>query len=101
MTEALNQRVLSGVVAVIQRVLCLSDASISAATRLVEDLGLDSLNLVDVGMELEARFQIELPDDLGERCRSVAQIAGHLSQRYFQDEPEAELECEPDFALAA
>lgn len=53
------------------------------------------------GWNLEARFQIELPDNLGERCQSVAQIAGHLSQRYFQDALEAELECEPDFALAA
>jgi hypothetical protein len=53
-------------------------------------------------MELEARFQVELPDDFGGRCRSVAQIAGYLSQRYFQDAPEAELEFEPaDFALAA
>ena len=53
-------------------------------------------------MGLEARFQVELRDDFGERWQSVAQIAGYLSQRYFQDAPEAELEFEPaDFALAA
>ncbi|MBN9562268.1 MAG: hypothetical protein J0H14_16315 [Alphaproteobacteria bacterium] len=101
MTEALNQRILSEVIEVIRHALCLSDDSISAASRLVEDLGLDSLDLVDVGVELEARFQTELPDDFGGRCRSVAQIAEYLSQRYFQDAPEADLESEPDFALAA
>jgi acyl carrier protein len=102
MTEALNQRILSDVIAAIRHALCLPDTPISAATRFAEDLGLDSLDLVEVAMELEARFQVELPDDFGERCRSVAQIAGYLSQRYFQDAPEAELEFEPaDFALAA
>ena len=133
MTEALNQRILSDVIAAIRHALCLPDTPISAASRFTEDLGLDSLDLVEltieleetfeielpsdahgryrwldsldlveVGMELEARFQVELPDDFGQRCRSVAQIAGYLSQRYFQDAPEAELECEPaDFALAA
>jgi len=101
MTEALSQRILFDVIAGIRHALCLPDVPISATARFVEDLGLHSLDLVDVGMELEARFQIELPDDLGGRCQSVAQIAGHLSQRYFQDAPEAEFECEPDFALAA
>jgi acyl carrier protein len=101
MTEALNQRILLDVIAAIRHALCLPDASISAATRLGEDLELDSLDLVDVGMELEARFQTELPGDFGERRQSVAQIAEYLSQRYFQDAPEADLESEPDFALAA
>jgi acyl carrier protein len=102
MTEALHQRVLSDVIAALRHALCLPDTPISAATRFTEDLGLDSLDLVEVAMELEARFQVELPDDFGQRCRSVAQIAGYLSQRYFQDAPDAELECEPaDFALAA
>jgi len=79
-----------------------SRAPISAATRFTEDLGLDSLDRVEVAMGLEARFQVELRDDFGERWQSVAQIAGYLSQRYFQDAPEAELEFEPaDFALAA
>jgi acyl carrier protein len=100
MTEALNQRILSDVIAGIRHALCLPDTPISAATRFTEDVGLDSLGLI--AMELEARFQVVLPDDFGERCQSVAQIAGYLSQRYFQDAPEAELEFEPaDFALAA
>jgi len=101
MTEALNQRVLSDVMTAIRHVLCFPDVPILAATHFVEDLELDSLDLVEVAMELEARFQVELPDDFGGRCRSVAQIAGYLSQRYFQDVPEADLESEPDFALAA
>ena len=102
MTEALHQRILSDVITAIRHILCLPDTPISAATRFTEDLGLDSLDVVEVAMELEARFQVELPDDFGQRCRSVAQIAGYLSQRYFQDAPDAELECEPaNFALAA
>jgi acyl carrier protein len=107
MTEALNHRILSDVIAAIRHALCLSDVSISAATRLVEDLGLDSLDLVDVWMELEAKFHTELPDDFGGRCQSVSQIALYLSQCYFQDapeaapEPETDFESEADFALAA
>jgi acyl carrier protein len=101
MTDSLNQRIFSDVIAVIRHILCLPDTPISAATRFAEDLGLDSFDLVEIGLEIEARFQIELPDNLSQRCQSVAQIAGYMSQRYFQEVPDAELECEPSFALAA
>lgn len=97
MTEALNRQILSDVIAVLRHALRLPDTPISAMTRFVEDLGLHSLELVQVAEELEGRFQIELLDDACERCQSVGQVAGYLSRRYFQDAPEAE----PDFALAA
>ncbi len=39
------------------------DDSISPETRFVDDLGCDSLDLVEIGLDLEQELGIELPDD--------------------------------------
>lgn len=39
------------------------DDRISPETRFVDDLGCDSLDLVEIGLDLEQELGIELPDD--------------------------------------
>jgi acyl carrier protein len=41
---------------------------------LVGDLGYDSLDLVELAMELEEHFQISVPDSLSEQGRTVRQV---------------------------
>ena len=43
--------------------------------RLVDDLGLDSLTLTTLAVELEDRFQIILSDEQTARIRTVAELA--------------------------
>ena len=49
--------------------------SITADTDLVDDLGADSLDLVDMLMSLEDEFNIgEVPDEMVEKIRTVGQL---------------------------
>ena len=48
--------------------------SVSDAIRLGEDIGLDSLGLVELQSALEQRFAVEIPDDAWQRVRSVGDL---------------------------
>ncbi len=44
----------------------------------VEDLGADSLDVVELAMALEEKFGIEIPDEDMERMRTPRQIAEYI-----------------------
>lgn len=54
---------------------------ISLATELVDDLGADSLDLVDLVMTLEDEFDMEISDDDIESVRTVGDIVKYLEDR--------------------
>jgi acyl carrier protein len=47
---------------------------------LVEDLGCDSLDIVEISMELEEHFEISIPDDFGERISTIEDVADGVLQ---------------------
>jgi acyl carrier protein len=91
MAEALNQSVLAAVVSAVRRAVCLPDVQITQETRFSEDLSLDSLDLVELTIELEETFETELPGDAHARFRSVADVTAYFSRRYLSDSPSREL----------
>ncbi len=91
MAEALNQSVLAAVVSAIRHAVCLPDVQITPQTRFSEDLSLDSLDLVELTIELEETFETELPANALNRFRSVADVAAYFSRRYLSDAPRPEL----------
>ena len=44
----------------------------------IDDLGADSLDLVELGMAFEEEFNIEIPDDVQENIRSVGDAVSHI-----------------------
>ncbi len=46
---------------------------ITAATSFVNDLGADSLDTVELVMEFEEEFDINIPDDAAEKIQTVGQ----------------------------
>ncbi|MBQ1202992.1 MAG: acyl carrier protein [Clostridia bacterium] len=55
--------------------------SITAETNIVDDLGADSLDLVDMLMSLEDEFSIgEIPDEMIEKIRTVGQLASYIEE---------------------
>ena len=48
--------------------------NISDASRLSEDIGIDSLGLVELQSTLEQRFAVEIPDDAWQRVRTVGDV---------------------------
>ena len=48
------------------------------STSFIDDLGADSLDLVELVMAFEEEFNIEIPDDVQESIRSVGDAVSHI-----------------------
>jgi acyl carrier protein len=55
--------------------------AIQPSDRLVDDLGLDSLTLTTLAVELEDRFQVILTDEEATRLSTVAELARCVAAR--------------------
>ncbi|HLP76723.1 MAG TPA: acyl carrier protein [Candidatus Paceibacterota bacterium] len=47
--------------------------------RLVDDLGADSLTIVEITMRIEDAFNLSIPDEQWEKVRSVGDLLGTLA----------------------
>ena len=54
---------------------------IKLTTDMVDDLGADSLDIVDLVMTLEDEFDIEIPDEDVEGVRTVGDLAKYLEDK--------------------
>lgn len=52
--------------------------SITMDSLLVEDLGADSLDSIDIVMSVEDEFKLEVPDEVIETMNSVADIVNYI-----------------------
>lgn len=48
---------------------------------LIDDLGADSLDTVELVMALEEEFETEIPDEEAEKIRTVGQITDYIKAR--------------------
>ena len=56
-------------------------AKINVQTRFVDDLNLDSLDMVELMMKMEDEFGIEIPDDDAEGLKSVGDVVSYLEKK--------------------
>jgi acyl carrier protein len=61
--------------------LKVSDDEISETASFVDDLGADSLDVVDLVMGLEEEFDIEIPDEDAEKIQTVEQAVAYIDQK--------------------
>ena len=47
----------------------------------IEDLGADSLDIVELVMEFEKEFNIDIPDEDAEKLRTVGDAIGYLNSK--------------------
>ncbi|SFM78839.1 acyl carrier protein [Marinobacter zhejiangensis] len=67
------------VFALIAEQLAVPEADISEGSRLVDDLGADSLDLVELTMALEEAFGLELSDDQADQLVTVGDVLSFLA----------------------
>ena len=53
---------------------------IKAESNFVNDLGADSLDTVELVMELEEEFDISIPDDAAEKIQTVGEAVKHIEE---------------------
>lgn len=54
--------------------------TITAETIITDDLGADSLDVVDMLMSLEDEFDIEIPDEEIEKIRTVGEVVTYIEE---------------------
>jgi acyl carrier protein len=55
--------------------------NISADTDIQDDLGADSLDVVDLLMSIEDEFEIEIPDEDVETVKTVGQLVAYIESK--------------------
>jgi acyl carrier protein len=68
------------VVDIIANQLGVDKEMVTAEANVVDDLGADSLDVVELVMALEEAFDLEIPDEKAEKIRTVKDILEYLVQ---------------------
>ena len=68
------------VVDIVSEQLGVDKDKISRETSFVNDLGADSLDTVELVMELEEEFDITIPDDAAEKIQTVGQAIDYIDE---------------------
>lgn len=69
------------VIAIIVKELGVEAADITADKDFIEDLGLDSLDVMTLAMGMEEEFDIEIPDEDVEGIKKVQDVFDYLHKR--------------------
>jgi len=75
----------SKVVEIIAHQLSLRDTDIKGDARFVDDLGADSLDIVELIMEMEEEFEVEIPDEDVEKMLTVKDVTDYVAQLVSAD----------------
>lgn len=64
--------------------LDVSEDEVTPTASFVEDLGADSLDVVELIMAFEEEFQIEIPDEDAEKIATVADAVNYIDEKSKQ-----------------
>ena len=66
---------------IIEKELGVEREKLTPDASFIEDLGADSLDIVELVMEFEKEFNIDIPDEEAEKLRTVGDAIGYLNQK--------------------
>lgn len=75
-----EEQIKSDVFAIVASQLGKEAQDIKEESRFVEDLGADSLDNVEIIMEMEKKFQITIPDDKAQTITTVGEAIKHINE---------------------
>lgn len=73
--------VLDDIKEVIVEQLSVNADEVKPEAKFVEDLGADSLDVVELIMALEEKFDIEIPDDEAEKISTVQDVVSYIESK--------------------
>lgn len=69
----------SKVTAIIVKQLGVNEGDIAEEKSFVDDLGADSLDIVELVMAMEEEFEVEIPDEEAENIKTVGDAINYIS----------------------
>jgi acyl carrier protein len=75
-----RDRVVEDVKRIVAETMGISPEIVREQSALEADLGADSLDVIEITMEVEEHFDITVPDEVGDRIRTVSEIADGVVQ---------------------
>ena len=76
-----NDQVAQRVVDIICEQLQVSREKVKEDTSFINDLGADSLDIVELVMELEEEFKMSIPDDEAEKIKTVGDAIRYIREK--------------------
>ena len=70
--------------AIVSDQLGVEAGEIQAESKIADDLGADSLDVVELVMQLEDEFDIEVPDEAAESIRTIADVERYVAEHVAQ-----------------
>mgnify|MGYP000008800373 CR=1 FL=1 len=78
---SVDDAVFQKVKAIIVEQLGLEDEEVTPESSFIEDLGADSLDIVELIMAFEEEFGLEIPDEDAEKISTVADAVRYIKER--------------------
>ncbi|MBR1540797.1 MAG: acyl carrier protein [Clostridia bacterium] len=75
-----SEEVFEKVKEIIVNQLGVSDTSVTMEASFIDDLGADSLDIVELVMALEEEFDIEIPDEDAEKAVTVGDVVDYIKE---------------------
>lgn len=75
-----NGSIESRVTGIISEQLSLREEDVSLESRFVDDLGADSLDIVELIMEMEEEFDVEIPDEDIEKMLTIKDVISYITK---------------------
>ncbi len=77
MSASVEQRVIE----IVCEHLAVSKETVTRSTSFIEDIGADSLDIVELVMELEEEFNIQIPDTDAEKIKTVGEAIDYIEKK--------------------
>lgn len=72
--------VLEKVKKILSEQFSVDENTITENTNIAEDLGADSLDVVDILMSIEDEFEVEVPDEEIDKIRTVGELVNYIKR---------------------
>lgn len=76
-----KENIMSNAVALIADQLGISPESVTPTSHIQNDLGADSLDIVEMMMMLEDAFNMEIPDEIMEKTDTVEKLVNYIHEQ--------------------
>ena len=76
----MSQQILEKVASILEDQMAINPRNVTMETHLIDDLGCDSLDIVEIEMAIENDFGVDIIEDLGMNINTVGNIIDFLEE---------------------